>query len=58
MQVVRNFPSHVNLPKFFATLAASDNPLASTYPSDNFFPIFSDSLECMLRVVNAFNHAR
>ena len=30
MQIVRNFPRHVNLPKFLATLAASDNPLAST----------------------------
>ena len=36
MQIVRNVPRYVNLPKFFATLAASDNPLASTYSSDNF----------------------
>ena len=36
MQIVRSVPRYVNLPKFFATLAASDNPLASTYSSDNF----------------------
>ena len=49
MQIVRNFPRHVNLPKFSATLVASDNPLASTYPADNFFPTFSHSLQYVFK---------
>ena len=54
MQIVRNFRRHVNLPKFFATLAAFDNPLASTYPSDNFFPTFSHTLQYVCKFSAVF----
>ena len=36
MQIVRSVPWYVNFLKFLVTLAAFDNPLASTYSSDNF----------------------
>ena len=45
MQIGRNVPRYVNLPKFFATLAASDKPLTSNYSSENFFPTFSHTLQ-------------
>ena len=41
MQIVRSAPWYVNFQRFFANVAAFDNPLASTYSSDNFFPTFS-----------------
>ena len=45
MQIIRNVPRYVNLPKFFATLAVSDNPLASTYSSDNWCTALSAAIE-------------
>ena len=54
MQIVRKFPRYLNLPKFCATLAASDNPLASTYSSDNFFPTFSHTLQYVCKFSAVF----
>ena len=54
MQIVRNVPRYVNLPKFFATLAASDNPLASTYSYDNFFPTLSHTLQYVCKFSAVF----